>query len=165
MRRKFCKSLSYTGELAGRAVASSSSPSASLASLVGPVDDDEPFCDKEEGPIKLKQFDAKRVNNVLILMSDTSGGHCASSKAIKDAFRIELGDDCRVFVKDLCEDHAGWPLNNMESSYKFMVKHMQLWKVAFHGTSPKIFHNFYLAALASFYSNRERVQSRGGGGV
>jgi hypothetical protein len=31
----------------------------------------------------------------------------------------------QVFVKDLCKDHAGWPLNNMESSYKFMVKHVQ----------------------------------------
>uniref|UniRef100_A0A453PYA7 Diacylglycerol glucosyltransferase N-terminal domain-containing protein n=1 Tax=Aegilops tauschii subsp. strangulata TaxID=200361 RepID=A0A453PYA7_AEGTS len=40
----------------------------------------------------------------------------------------------------------------MESSYKFMVRHVQLWKVAFHGTSPRWVHNFYLAALASFYA-------------
>ena len=59
---------------------------------------------------------------------------------------------CQVFVKDLCKDHAGWPLNNMESSYKFMVKHVQLWKVAFHSTSPRWVHCFYLAALASFYA-------------
>lgn len=58
----------------------------------------------------------------------------------------------QVFVKDLCKDHAGWPLNNMESSYKFMVKHVQLWKVAFHTTSPRWVHCFYLAALASFYA-------------
>lgn len=58
----------------------------------------------------------------------------------------------QVFVKDLCKDHAGWPLNNMESSYKFMVKHVQLWKVAFHSTSPRWVHSFYLAALASFYA-------------
>ena len=62
----------------------------------------------------------------------------------------------QVFVKDLCKDHAGWPLNNMESSYKFMVKHVQLWKVAFHGTSPRWVHNFYLAALASFYAKYAR---------
>jgi hypothetical protein len=40
----------------------------------------------------------------------------------------------------------------MESSYKFMVKHVQLWKVAFHTTSPRWVHCFYLAALASFYA-------------
>jgi hypothetical protein len=29
-------------------------------------------------------------------MSDTGGGHRASAEAIKDAFRIEFGDDYRV---------------------------------------------------------------------
>ncbi|KAE8801790.1 putative monogalactosyldiacylglycerol synthase 3, chloroplastic [Hordeum vulgare] len=156
MRRRFRKSLSYAGELssAGRASSSSSSPSASLASLAGPEDDDEPFWEEEEGTVELVQLGANRAKNVLILMSDTGGGHRASAEAIKDAFRIEFGDDYRVFVKDLCKDHAGWPLNNMESSYKFMVKHVQLWKVAFHGTSPRWVHNFYLAALASFYAKK-----------
>nr|QIZ03425.1 monogalactosyl diacylglycerol synthase [Triticum aestivum] len=155
MRRRFRKSLSYAGELssAGRAGASSS-PSASLASLAGPEDDDEPFWEEEEGTVELVQLGANRAKNVLVLMSDTGGGHRASAEAIKDAFRIEFGDDYRVFVKDLCKDHAGWPLNNMESSYKFMVKHVQLWKVAFHGTSPRWVHNFYLAALASFYAKK-----------
>lgn len=157
MRRRFRKSLSYAGELssAGRSgAASSSSPSASLASLAGPEDDEEPFWEEEEGTVELVQLGANRAKNVLILMSDTGGGHRASAEAIKDAFRIEFGDDYRVFVKDLCKDHAGWPLNNMESSYKFMVKHVQLWKVAFHGTSPRWVHNFYLAALASFYAKK-----------
>lgn len=157
MRRRFRKSLSYAGELssAGRSgAASSSSPSSSLASLAGPEDDEEPFWEEEEGTVELVQLGANRAKNVLILMSDTGGGHRASAEAIKDAFRIEFGDDYRVFVKDLCKDHAGWPLNNMESSYKFMVKHVQLWKVAFHGTSPRWVHNFYLAALASFYAKK-----------
>lgn len=157
MRRRFRKSLSYAGELssAGRSgAASSSSPSASLASLAEPEDDEEPFWEEEEGTVELVQLGANRAKNVLILMSDTGGGHRASAEAIKDAFRIEFGDDYRVFVKDLCKDHAGWPLNNMESSYKFMVKHVQLWKVAFHGTSPRWVHNFYLAALASFYAKK-----------
>ncbi|KAF9622526.1 hypothetical protein IFM89_031930 [Coptis chinensis] len=41
----------------------------------------------------------------------------------------------------------------MESQYKFMVKHVQLWKVAFHSTSPRWIHCAYLAALAAFYAN------------
>ncbi|GMP60227.1 hypothetical protein CsSME_00023185 [Camellia sinensis var. sinensis] len=40
----------------------------------------------------------------------------------------------------------------MERSYKFMVKHVQLWKVAFHSTSPKWIHSCYLAAIAAFYA-------------
>lgn len=58
----------------------------------------------------------------------------------------------QVFVKDLFMEHAGWPLNDMERSYKFMVKHVQLWRVAFHGTSPRWIHNVYLAAIAAFYA-------------
>ncbi|KAF8689935.1 hypothetical protein HU200_041570 [Digitaria exilis] len=156
-RRTLRKSLSYAGELssasreAARAGRYAASPSVS-SSLCD--DDDEPFWEEEEGTVELVQLGANRAKNVLILMSDTGGGHRASAEAIKDAFRIEYGDEYRVFVKDLCKDHAGWPLNNMESSYKFMVRHVQLWKVAFHTTSPKWVHSFYLAALASFYAKK-----------
>lgn len=91
---------------------------------------------------------------MLILMSDTGGGHRASAEAIREAFRLEFGDDYRVFVKDLCKEHAGWPVNNMERSYKFMVKHVSLWKMAFHGTSPRWVHCLYLAAIAACYTKQ-----------
>ncbi|THU72477.1 hypothetical protein C4D60_Mb04t12540 [Musa balbisiana] len=108
--------------------------------------------EEEEGAVELVQLGADRPKNVLVLMSDTGGGHRASAEAIRDAFSLEFGDEYRVFVKDLGKEHAGWPLNNMERTYKFLVKHVQLWKVAFHGTSPRWVHCLYLAALASFYA-------------
>ncbi|CAA7406942.1 unnamed protein product [Spirodela intermedia] len=101
---------------------------------------------------EMVQLGAERTKNVLILMSDTGGGHRASAEAIRDAFSTEFGDEYRVFVKDVWKEHAGWPLNDMERSYKFMVKHVQLWKVAFHGTSPRWVHCFYLAAMAAVYA-------------
>jgi len=55
-------------------------------------------------------------------------------------------------VKDVWKEYTGWPLNDMERSYKFMVKHVQLWKVAFHSTSPKWIHSCYLAAIAAYYA-------------
>lgn len=58
----------------------------------------------------------------------------------------------QVFVKDVWKEYTGWPLNNMERSYKFMVKHVQLWKVAFHSTSPRWIHSVYLAAIAAYYA-------------
>ncbi|XP_008645757.1 probable monogalactosyldiacylglycerol synthase 2, chloroplastic-like isoform X1 [Zea mays] len=91
--------------------------------------------------------------NVLILMSDTGGGHRASAEALRDAFRIEFGDAYKVFVTDLGKEYGGWPLNDMERSYKFMIRHARLWKVAFHGTSPRWVHGVYLAALAYLYAN------------
>lgn len=42
------------------------------------------------------QIGAERTKNVLILMSDTGGGHRASAEAIRDAFRLEFGDEYRV---------------------------------------------------------------------
>lgn len=108
--------------------------------------------EEEDGNVEMEQLGADRTKNVLILMSDTGGGHRASAEAIRDAFRLEFGDGYQVFVKDVWKEYAGWPLNDMERSYKFMVKHVQLWKVAFHGTSPRWVHCVYLAAIAAFYA-------------
>lgn len=41
--------------------------------------------------------DGKVAKNVLILMSDTGGGHRASAEALRDAFRIEFGDAYQVY--------------------------------------------------------------------
>ena len=57
------------------------------------VEDDE----NEEGTMEMVQIGAERTKNVLILMSDTGGGHRASAEAIKDAFRLEFGDEYQVF--------------------------------------------------------------------
>ncbi|MQL83098.1 hypothetical protein Taro_015579 [Colocasia esculenta] len=103
---------------------------------------------------EMVQLGAERTKNVLILMSDTGGGHRASAEAIRDAFRLEFGDEYRVFVKDVWKEDTGWPLNNMERSYKFLVKHVQLWKVAFHSTSPRWVHCFYLATMAAMYAKK-----------
>ncbi|CAL5360866.1 unnamed protein product [Camellia sinensis] len=106
----------------------------------------------DEGTVEMMQIGAERTKNVLILMSDTGGGHRASAEAIRDAFRLEFGDEYRVVVKDVWKEYTGWPLNDMERSYKFMIKHVQLWKVAFHSTSPRWIHSCYLAAIAAFYA-------------
>ncbi|KAK1403506.1 Monogalactosyldiacylglycerol synthase [Heracleum sosnowskyi] len=107
---------------------------------------------EEEDNMEMVQLGAERTKNVLILMSDTGGGHRASAEAIRDAFHLQFGDEYRVIVKDVWKEYTGWPLNNMESQYKFMVKHVQLWRVAFHSTSPRWIHSLYLAAVAAYYA-------------
>ncbi|KAK8262247.1 hypothetical protein V6Z12_D13G244100 [Gossypium hirsutum] len=115
-------------------------------------DDDEYEEYDGVGTVQLMQMGSERTKNVLILMSDTGGGHRASAEAIRDAFSIEFGDEYRIIVKDVWKEYTGWPLNDMERSYKFMVKHVQLWKVAFHSTSPRWIHSCYLAAIAAYYA-------------
>lgn len=108
-RRRLRKSLTYAGELSSASRAArgvdGASPSVS-SSLCGPEDDDEPFWEEEEGTVELVQLGANRAKNVLILMSDTGGGHRASAEAIKDAFRIEFGDEYRVRVPALSFTHV-----------------------------------------------------------
>lgn len=106
----------------------------------------------DEGTMEMVQLGANRSKNVLILMSDTGGGHRASAEAIRDAFKLEFGDEYNIIIKDVWKEYTGWPLNDMERQYKFMVKHVQLWKVAFHSTSPKWIHSMYLSAIAAFYA-------------
>lgn len=51
---------------------------------------------EEDGTMEMQQIGAERTKNVLILMSDTGGGHRASAEAIRDAFILEFGDQYRV---------------------------------------------------------------------
>lgn len=52
---------------------------------------------EEEDNMEMVQLGAERTKNVLILMSDTGGGHRASAEAIRDAFHLQFGDEYRVF--------------------------------------------------------------------
>ncbi|KAG0503410.1 hypothetical protein HPP92_003482 [Vanilla planifolia] len=144
--------LAYRGQLRHR----SWRPSGPVGGGVDPYDEvaEDLVEEIEEGNLEMVQLGAERPKNVLILMSDTGGGHRASAEAIREAFRLEFGEEYRVLVKDLCKEHAGWPLNNMERSYKFLLRHSQLWKVAFHSTSPRWVHSIYLAGLAAFYAKK-----------
>lgn len=54
--------------------------------------------EEEEGAVELVQLGADRPKNVLVLMSDTGGGHRASAEAIRDAFSLEFGDEYRVRI-------------------------------------------------------------------
>uniref|UniRef100_A0A0D6R6J8 monogalactosyldiacylglycerol synthase n=1 Tax=Araucaria cunninghamii TaxID=56994 RepID=A0A0D6R6J8_ARACU len=96
----------------------------------------------------------ERTKTVLILMSDTGGGHRASAEAIKEAFRIEFGDEYEVYVTDLFQEHTPWPFNQMPRSYNFLVRHETLWKVAFHGTIPRCVHYPQLRAASAFIASK-----------
>lgn len=110
---------------------------------------------EEEGErMQLMDLDPNRPKNVLILMSDTGGGHRASAEAIRQAFQMEFGDKYKIHAKDVWKEYTVWPLSDMERQYKFMVKHVQLWKVAFHSTSPRWIHSVYLAAIAAVYAKQ-----------
>ncbi|GMH11759.1 hypothetical protein Nepgr_013600 [Nepenthes gracilis] len=111
-------------------------------------DDGHVALEEERMPISgIRQEGPKRV---LILMSDTGGGHRASAEAIKAAFDEEFGDDYQVFVTDLWSDHTPWPFNQLPKSYNFLVKHGPLWKMTYYGSAPRVVHQSNFAATSTF---------------
>ncbi len=61
------------------------------------------------------------MKRILILMSDTGGGHRACAQALQAAFRERYGDEYRVDVLDIWMDYTRWPLNQMPKSYRFLI--------------------------------------------
>ncbi|KAF8036923.1 hypothetical protein BT93_C2603 [Corymbia citriodora subsp. variegata] len=100
--------------------------------------------------VHVNGVEADAPKKVLILMSDTGGGHRASAEAIKSAFHEEFGDDYQVFVTDLWSDHTPWPFNQLPRSYNFLVKHGPLWKMTYYGSAPRIIHQSNFAATSTF---------------
>ncbi|KAL6567842.1 Monogalactosyldiacylglycerol synthase 1, chloroplastic [Orobanche gracilis] len=115
----------------------------------GCQDDGNGLLEESEGvPTKVVGVDAPK--KVLILMSDTGGGHRASAEAIKVAFNEQFGDDYQVFVTDLWTDHTPWPFNQLPKSYNFLVKHGTLWKMTYYASAPRVIHRTNFAATSTF---------------
>ena len=85
---------------------------------------------------------------VLILMSDTGGGHRASAEALRAGFQELYGEKYKIDVVDLWSRHTPWPFNQLPKSYSFMVKYPFIWRANFTATQPRIVH-IPLASVAS----------------
>lgn len=70
-----------------------------------------------------------RVRRVLILMSDTGGGHRSAAEAIAGAFTHLYGDAFRVEIVDALANHFPFPLNRIDRLYGPMVRRApRLWR-------------------------------------
>eukprot|EP00898_Chlorokybus_atmophyticus_P006630 jgi/Chlat1/6969/Chrsp52S09109 len=87
---------------------------------------------------------------VMILMSDTGGGHRASAEALKMAFEQEFPDQFEVSVVDIWTHHTPYPFNQLPKSYSFLVKHGWLWKAAFYFSYPQTVHKPHFTAVSAF---------------
>jgi 1,2-diacylglycerol 3-beta-galactosyltransferase len=94
------------------------------------------------GPSKpqSKRSRGGRRKRVMILMSDTGGGHRASAQALQSAFQHLYGDEYQISIVDLWAEHTPWPYNGMPTQYSFLVKYPVLWRASFHMMAPKFIH-------------------------
>ncbi len=72
--------------------------------------------------------------HVLILFSDTGGGHRSASEAITEALGLEFGDAITTEMVDFFKEYAPIPFNRMPELYPQLVKAPQLWKAGFYAT-------------------------------
>ncbi|KAH9760255.1 Monogalactosyldiacylglycerol synthase 1 [Citrus sinensis] len=114
----------------------------------------------EDEGLPLNGIENDQPKKVLILMSDTGGGHRASAEAIKAAFHEKFGNEYQVFVTDLWSDHTPWPFNQLPRSYNFLVKHGPLWKMTYYGTAPRVIHQSNFAATSTFIARFHKLVTR-----
>jgi len=72
-----------------------------------------------------------RKPHILILFSDTGGGHRSAAEAIIEALHLEFGDTFTTEMLDFFKSHAPLPLNKMPDWYPDMVKAPHLWGLSF----------------------------------
>jgi len=68
---------------------------------------------------------------ILILMSDTGGGHRASAEALTGALEELYPDTVDVAIVDILTEYASFPLRNAVRDYKYLAAHPWLWRFGF----------------------------------
>jgi 1,2-diacylglycerol 3-beta-galactosyltransferase len=76
----------------------------------------------------------RRKKKVLIIMSDTGGGHRASAQALRDSLLLEYGNKLDVEIVDFITDYCGWPFYKAVDNYKIMAKYPWMWKFSYYLT-------------------------------
>jgi 1,2-diacylglycerol 3-beta-galactosyltransferase len=73
---------------------------------------------------------------ILILMSDTGGGHRSAAEAIAEAVHQLYGEACRVEIADPWANHTPFPVNRIGQLYGPLVNRGAiLWNLIFRSTS------------------------------
>jgi 1,2-diacylglycerol 3-beta-galactosyltransferase len=80
---------------------------------------------------------------ILILMSDTGGGHRASAEAIAEATAHLYGDEIRARIVDAWRGCSPWPLNRIPDTYPWLVSDglwlwNALWRTDDKAWSPQV---------------------------
>eukprot|EP00667_Euglena_gracilis_P006669 EG_transcript_6725 len=72
-----------------------------------------------------------RRKRILILMSDTGGGHRASAEALTGALEEIYPDTVDIAIVDILTDYASFPLKNSVRDYKYLAAHPWMWHFGF----------------------------------
>lgn len=92
---------------------------------------------------------------VVILMSDTGGGHRASANAVKEALEKKYPRQFEVEIFDIWTEAGRWPLNQFVASYRYLGRRPWLWRLLWYGTA-----NFWTRGPIRTWHQTNRVRFR-----
>jgi 1,2-diacylglycerol 3-beta-galactosyltransferase len=79
------------------------------------------------------------MKRILILMSDTGGGHRASAQALKAGFDELYPNRLAIEIVDFITDYMPWPFNQMPKAYPFLSNDAPwLWKLLYGGPNHRL---------------------------
>jgi 1,2-diacylglycerol 3-beta-galactosyltransferase len=95
---------------------------------------------------------------ILLLMSDTGGGHRACAEAIQAALYASYGESVEVELFDVFRAASGFPMNIMPEFYPWLIRHSQ----AFWGYGYELANSPKRAKLLSkliYRVNKKRLEA------
>lgn len=82
-------------------------------------------------PTPTASVDHDKPFHVLVLMSDTGGGHRASAQALDAAFDSLYPSRSRITIVDFWTSVAGFPFHNFPRQYSYLAKRPWMWKLVY----------------------------------
>lgn len=79
-------------------------------------------------------LEGNRKMRILILSSDTGGGHRASAEALSSAIQRLRPNKTHVDIVDYWVDFASGPFSKFPKQYTFLAQHPWMWKLTFEAT-------------------------------
>lgn len=99
---------------------------------------------------------------VLILMSDTGGGHRASAQAIDRSLKEQFPGKIDVDIIDIWTTYARWPFNRFVPTYRYVAQRPLLWRgfYAYGQFPPTKFFTETWSWMTSYWSFKNAIASR-----
>ncbi len=95
--------------------------------------------------------------NIVILYSDTGGGHRSQGRAIQEALAARYGAEAQVTMVDGLKRYAPYPFNRLPDWYPRLSAHRRLWKYGYRLTDgPRRF--LFISTLLSPIARQATLQ-------
>lgn len=80
-------------------------------------------------------IDRERKKRILMLISDTGGGHRASAQAMESMLEQVAPGATDVRIVDVFTDYAPWPYSKFVAGYAGMAKNPWVWRLSWYGSA------------------------------